>query len=67
MSRSANLGDYGYLVTTEASMVAILLPDTDYEDLLVIPPNALEFDRIGRIIVRSEGKSGGPQDNLDGC
>ena len=67
VSRSANLGDYDYLVTTEASMMAImLLSDADYEVLLDLPPSVLEFDCIGSMLVGSGGEGGGPQDDLDG-
>ena len=51
------MGDYDYLVTAEASTMAImLLSDADYEVLLGIPPNVLEFDCVVSRIVRSEGK-----------
>ena len=61
------MGDCDYFVTTEASIIAILLlSDADYEVLLDIPPNVLGFDCVGSIIVRSDGEGGGPQDSLDG-
>lgn len=69
VSRRANLGDYDYLVTTKASMMAImLLSDANYEVLLDLPPSVLEFDCTGSILVASGsgGESESPQDDLDG-
>lgn len=51
------MGDYDYLVTAKASIMAVmLLSNADYEVLLGITPNVLEFDCVVSIIVRSEGK-----------
>ena len=63
------MGDYDYLVTTKASMMAImLLSDANYEVLLDLPPSVLEFDCTGSILVASGsgGESESPQDDLDG-